>query len=46
LASGELPRIILDLDDFAGEEYRRSIIPARVGDRWVMAQVYQGKRVD
>jgi hypothetical protein len=45
-SSAELPRVILDLDDFEGEEYQRSIIPARVNDRWLMAQVYEGRYVD
>jgi gamma-glutamylcyclotransferase (GGCT)/AIG2-like uncharacterized protein YtfP len=44
--STELPRVLPELDDFEGEEYERIIIPARVGDRWVMAQVYEGKYVD
>ncbi|MGA9754381.1 MAG: hypothetical protein WBV23_04485 [Desulfobaccales bacterium] len=43
LSSADLPRVISELDDFEGEEYERSIIPARVGDRWVMAQVYEGR---
>ena len=46
LASAELPRVISELDDFEGEEYERRIIPARVNDHWVMAQVYVGKYVD
>jgi hypothetical protein len=46
LSSAELPRVLPDLDDFEGEEYERIIIPARVEDRWVMAQVYEGKYVD
>jgi len=46
LESAGLPRVLPDLDDFEGEEYARRIIPARVGDRWVMAQVYEGKYVD
>ena len=46
LESSELPRVIPDLDDFEGEEYERIIIPARVDDRWVMAQVYEGMQVD
>jgi hypothetical protein len=46
LSSAELPRVIPDLDDFEGEGYERIIIPARVGDDWVMAQVYEGKYVD
>ena len=46
LESSELPRVISELDDFEGEEYARRIIPARVGGRWVMAQVYEGRYVD
>jgi hypothetical protein len=46
LSSDDLPRIILDLDDFEGDEYERIIIPARVNDGWVMAQVYEGRYVD
>ena len=42
----DLPRIIPDLDDFEGEAYERRVIPAKVDDRWVMAQVYEGKYVD
>lgn len=45
-SSADLPRIILELDDFEGEEYERRIIPAWVSGRWVMAQVYPGKYVD
>jgi hypothetical protein len=36
----------LDLDDFEGEEYERLVIPARVSDQLVMAQVYEGKYID
>ncbi len=46
LSSPDLPRVLPELDDFEGEEYERIIIPARVGDRRVMAQVYEGKQVD
>jgi gamma-glutamylcyclotransferase (GGCT)/AIG2-like uncharacterized protein YtfP len=46
LSSAELPRVIQDLDDFEGEEYERIIIQARVGDGWVLAQVYEGKQFD
>jgi hypothetical protein len=46
LESAELPRVILDLDDFEGEEYERLVIPARVSDQLVMAQVYEGKYID
>ena len=46
LVSPELPRIIPDLDDFEGEEYERRVIPAKIGEHWVMAQVYEGKYCD
>jgi gamma-glutamylcyclotransferase (GGCT)/AIG2-like uncharacterized protein YtfP len=46
LISLELPRVIAELDDFEGEEYERIIIPAQVDDRWIMAQVYEGKYSD
>jgi gamma-glutamylcyclotransferase (GGCT)/AIG2-like uncharacterized protein YtfP len=46
LVSPELPRIIAGLDDFEGEEYERRVIPARLGERWVMAQVYEGRYCD
>jgi hypothetical protein len=46
LESSDIPRVILDLDDFEGEEYERIIIPAQVNGRCVMAQVYEGKQVD
>jgi gamma-glutamylcyclotransferase (GGCT)/AIG2-like uncharacterized protein YtfP len=46
LESSELPRVILDLDDFEGEEYERIIIPAQIDGHWVKAQVYAGKHVD
>jgi gamma-glutamylcyclotransferase (GGCT)/AIG2-like uncharacterized protein YtfP len=46
LVSDELPRVILELDDFEGEEYERSIILAKLGEQWVMAQVYEGKYCD
>jgi gamma-glutamylcyclotransferase (GGCT)/AIG2-like uncharacterized protein YtfP len=44
--SAELPRVLPELDEFEGEEYRRIIIPVHVLGRWVMAQVYEGKHVD
>jgi hypothetical protein len=46
LMSEELPRGLPDLDDFEGEEYQRVIIPARVGETYIMAQVYEGKYAD
>jgi hypothetical protein len=46
LESAELPGLLADLDDFEGEAYERIIIPAQLSDRWVMAQIYEGKYVD
>ncbi|MHB9074494.1 MAG: gamma-glutamylcyclotransferase family protein [Desulfobaccales bacterium] len=46
LESSELPGVISDLDGFEGEEYQRSIILAKLGEQWVMAQVYEGKYCD
>ena len=46
LESAELPRVIHELDDFEGEEYQRSMIPAKLGEHLVMAQVYEGKYCD
>jgi hypothetical protein len=46
LVSAELPSALPDLDDFEGEAYARLVIPAKVDDHWVMAQVYAGKYVD
>jgi hypothetical protein len=42
-ASPALPRIFPELDDFEGEEYRRVLVPARVGDHWVLTNIYEGK---
>lgn len=41
-----LPQMYPDLDDFEGEEYQRVLIPARVGDQWVIAHIYEGKYCD
>ncbi len=38
-----LPRLLPDLDDFEGEEYRRIVIPAKVGEQWVQANIYEGE---
>jgi gamma-glutamylcyclotransferase (GGCT)/AIG2-like uncharacterized protein YtfP len=46
LASPGLPQMYPELDDFEGEEYQRLIVPAQVGERWVLAQVYEGKYFD
>jgi hypothetical protein len=46
LESEDLPRVWPDLDDFEGDEYERILIPARLHDRWVMAQVYEGRCAD
>jgi hypothetical protein len=45
-SSAELPRVISELDDFEGDAYERIVIPARVGGRRVMAQVYAGRCCD
>jgi gamma-glutamylcyclotransferase (GGCT)/AIG2-like uncharacterized protein YtfP len=45
-SSSLLPGKFTDLDDFEGEEYQRVIIPALVGDRVILAYVYQGKSLD
>jgi len=42
-ASPALPQIFPELDDFEGDEYRRLVIPAQVGDAWVLANIYEGK---
>ncbi len=42
-ASAALPQIFPGLDDFEGDEYQRLVIPARVGDAWVLAHIYEGK---
>ena len=46
LVSAELTGALCDLDAFEGDDYERLIIPARLTGGWVMAQVYEGKRVD
>lgn len=45
-SSPQLPPLLPDLDAFEGEAYERRLIPAQVGDRWVMAQIYAGKSAD
>jgi gamma-glutamylcyclotransferase (GGCT)/AIG2-like uncharacterized protein YtfP len=35
-----------DLDDFEGDDYRRIVIPARVGGQDILANVYEGKHLD
>jgi gamma-glutamylcyclotransferase (GGCT)/AIG2-like uncharacterized protein YtfP len=46
LCSPALPGMFPDLDDFEGEEYRRIVIPAKVGEQWVRAHIYEGKYFD
>ncbi len=46
LDSPQLPRLLPELDDFEGEAYERRLIPAQVGERWVMAQIYTGRQVE
>ncbi len=44
--SEALPEKFPELDAFEGEPYRRIIIPARVGDRLVLANIYEGNNLD
>jgi gamma-glutamylcyclotransferase (GGCT)/AIG2-like uncharacterized protein YtfP len=46
LISPGLPGRFPELDEFEGEGYDRVIIPARLNDRWVMAQIYVAASVD
>ena len=46
LSSPALPEKFPELDAFEGEPYRRTIIPALVGRRLVLAYVYEGKNID
>jgi gamma-glutamylcyclotransferase (GGCT)/AIG2-like uncharacterized protein YtfP len=46
LISPTLPERLPDLDDFEGEEYRRILIPARVGKQAVIANIYESQYVD
>ena len=41
--SPALPEVFPELDSFEGEGYRRTIIPAQVGERRVLANIYEGK---
>jgi hypothetical protein len=41
--SPALPQAFPELDAFEGAAYRRTIIPARVGIRRVLANVYEGR---
>lgn len=40
-----LPAKLRELDDFEGEAYSRRLIPAEVGNRLVIANIYEGKVV-
>ena len=46
LTSAALPEKFPELDAFEGEGYRRTIIPAGVGGREVMAHIYEGRDVE
>ncbi len=46
LTSPALPEKFPELDAFEGEAYQRSIIPAQVEGRRVLAHIYEGKEVD
>jgi hypothetical protein len=41
-----LPRKFPDLDDFEGDEYRRILIPALIGDQEFLANIYEGLYFD
>ena len=43
LTSAALPQKFPELDAFEGEPYRRVIIPARLGIRRVLANIYEGR---
>ncbi len=45
-SSPALPRKFPDLDDFEGDEYHRILIPARVGDQEILANIYEGRYFD
>jgi hypothetical protein len=42
-SSPSLPARLPELDDFEGEDYHRILIPARVGNEWIIANIYEGK---
>jgi gamma-glutamylcyclotransferase (GGCT)/AIG2-like uncharacterized protein YtfP len=44
--SEALPEKFPELDEFEGEPYRRIVIPARMGDRLVLAYIYEGREID
>ena len=44
--SPALPDKFPELDDFEGEAYQRTVIPALVGRRRVLAHIYEGKDVE
>lgn len=41
-SSAALPEKFPDLDDFEGHEYRRTLIPVRIGDEEILAHIYEG----
>ncbi len=46
LTSEALPQKFPELDAFDGEPYRRTLIPARLGGRRVLANIYAGQRLE
>jgi gamma-glutamylcyclotransferase (GGCT)/AIG2-like uncharacterized protein YtfP len=45
-SSPALPQKYPVLDDYEGDEYRRILIPARLGDEEILAHIYEGLHVD
>lgn len=41
--SKALPQKLPELDAFEGEGYQRRLIPARLGERWVLAHIYAAR---
>ena len=46
LTSPALPEKFPELDAFEGEPYRRTVIPAKVGIRRILANIYEGKNLE
>lgn len=45
-SSPALPEKFPDLDDFEGDEYRRTLIPVRIGGEEILANIYEGLYLD
>jgi len=44
--SAALPERFPELDAFEGEPYQRNVIPAQVGERTVLAHIYEGVEIE